>query len=288
MKSGKTALLYATGLLVLLLPARLVWAGDDLEEHLKTEYQDKVLTLRHFYEGEHLSFQPDGSLRGFAEEGPWTVDGQILVKHIQHHGRALEIQGRRVCLVFDSKGNPYRDVLTTLSESKLKDRGRAENFFRSRNVKIEIELNSDRPDMSEVSTAMNAVFLSPAESVRDVVPDYWRDYFDKIDGRPSNDANGVMPMYSPKSGMTAPRVLQQDEPAFSEEARLAKYQGTMTMSLVVDPYGSARDIAIVSPLGLGLDEKAVAAVGTWKFKPATKDGQPVPVKIAVEVSFHLY
>jgi outer membrane biosynthesis protein TonB len=40
---------------------------------------------------------------------------------------------------------------------------------------------------------------------------------------------------------------------------------------------------------MGLDEKAVAAVMKYKFKPALKDGKiPVPVMISVEVNFRLY
>jgi TonB family protein len=38
---------------------------------------------------------------------------------------------------------------------------------------------------------------------------------------------------------------------------------------------------------MGLDEKAVEAVQKWKFEPATKDGKPVPVELAIEVDFHL-
>ena len=67
-----------------------------------------------------------------------------------------------------------------------------------------------------------------------------------------------------------------------------KYQGTAVMSLVVDASGAPKDLQIVRPLGLGLDEKAVAMIRTWEFKPAQKDGKPVAVAITVEVSFHLY
>ena len=83
-------------------------------------------------------------------------------------------------------------------------------------------------------------------------------------------------------------MLNQREPEFSEEARQAKYQGVITLSLVVDESGSVRDLQIVSPIGLGLDEKAVNAVSGWKFQPASKDGQPVSVEIVVETNFHLY
>jgi protein TonB len=40
--------------------------------------------------------------------------------------------------------------------------------------------------------------------------------------------------------------------------------------------------------GMGLDEKAMAAVKQWRFQPATLDGRPVAVRISVEVSFRLF
>jgi len=61
-----------------------------------------------------------------------------------------------------------------------------------------------------------------------------------------------------------------------------------TVSCVVGPDGRIRDMQIVRPLGMGLDEKALEALKNWRFEPAKKDGVPVAVKVAVEVEFHLY
>lgn len=57
---------------------------------------------------------------------------------------------------------------------------------------------------------------------------------------------------------------------------------------VIDETGHTVKTRIVRPLGVGLDDKAVAAVSRWSFHPATRDGQPVPVQINVEVNFRLY
>jgi TonB family protein len=93
--------------------------------------------------------------------------------------------------------------------------------------------------------------------------------------------------YSVGGGVSAPGVLFKVEPEYSEEARKAKFQGTVVLSIVVDPSGKARDIKVIRPLGLGLDEKAIEAVSKWRFKPGMKDGVPVPVRASVEVNFRL-
>jgi len=89
-------------------------------------------------------------------------------------------------------------------------------------------------------------------------------------------------------GVSAPKVVFSPDPEYSEEARKAKYQGTCVLWLVVGPDGKPRDIKVQRTLGLGLDEKAIEAVKTWRFEPALKDGKPVAVQINVEVSFRLY
>ncbi len=94
--------------------------------------------------------------------------------------------------------------------------------------------------------------------------------------------------YRVGGGVSAPRVLFAPDPEYSEEARKAKYQGTVVLWVVVGPDGRARDIRVQRTLGLGLDEKAIEAVRQWKFDPARKNGQPVAVQINVEVNFRLY
>jgi TonB family protein len=77
------------------------------------------------------------------------------------------------------------------------------------------------------------------------------------------------------------------DPTYSEEARKAKYQGVVSLWIVVDSQGNVTDARVVKPLGLGLDEKAVETVRTWRFKPAMRNGAPVPVRVGVEVFFRL-
>jgi TonB family protein len=89
-------------------------------------------------------------------------------------------------------------------------------------------------------------------------------------------------------GVTAPRLIYQTDPEFSEEARKAKYQGNCVLDLVVDANGHPTNIRILNALGMGLDEKAIESVKHWKFEPGKKDGRGVAVEIAVEVDFHLY
>ena len=84
-----------------------------------------------------------------------------------------------------------------------------------------------------------------------------------------------------------PSVLLKVEPEYSEEARKAKWQGTVVLSLVVDDQGRPQNLKIVRALGLGLDQKAIEAVEKWKFKPGMKDGKPVPVMATIEVNFRL-
>ena len=61
-------------------------------------------------------------------------------------------------------------------------------------------------------------------------------------------------------GVTAPRLIYGPEPEFSEEARKARFQGTVVLWLVVGPDGRTHDIRVQQSLGMGLDEKAIEAI----------------------------
>jgi periplasmic protein TonB len=94
--------------------------------------------------------------------------------------------------------------------------------------------------------------------------------------------------YSVGGGVSAPSCYYEPEPPFTEEARKAKYQGVVVLSAIVQPNGSISDAKVLKPLGMGLDEKAIETVKTWKCHPGEKNGAPVPVFVTVEVTFRLF
>jgi protein TonB len=94
-------------------------------------------------------------------------------------------------------------------------------------------------------------------------------------------------VYRIGGGVSAPAVLFKVEPEYSEEARKAKWQGTVVLSLIVDDKGRPQELKIVRSLGLGLDQKAIEAVMKWRFKPGMKDGKSVAVIATIEVNFRL-
>lgn len=94
-------------------------------------------------------------------------------------------------------------------------------------------------------------------------------------------------VYTIGGGVSQPSIIHKVEPEYSEEARKAKWQGEVTLSVIVDQTGHARDIKVTHSLGLGLDQKAMEAVEKWLFRPAMKDGKPVAVFATIAVTFHL-
>ncbi|MBS1815419.1 MAG: energy transducer TonB [Acidobacteria bacterium] len=90
------------------------------------------------------------------------------------------------------------------------------------------------------------------------------------------------------SPLTAPRIIDQVQPEYSEEARRQKITGDVLLSFVVDVNGKPKCIQVVRPLGHGLDEKAIEAVSQWRFRPAMKEGKPVPVQLRASVFFKIY
>ena len=121
----------------------------------------------------------------------------------------------------------------------------------------------------------------------------------KNGGLGSGNGNGYGPgtggnvgggLYRVGDGVSPPRAIFQPEAEFSDEARRAKYEGTVVVTLIVDANGNPQNVHVTRTLGMGLDEKAVEAVQKYKFKPAVeqKTGKPVPVMVSVEVRFRLY
>jgi TonB family protein len=108
------------------------------------------------------------------------------------------------------------------------------------------------------------------------------------DGYGQKDGTGVQGIAAKyASDATQPVVISKVEPEYSEEARKVKLQGEVILRIEVDARGMARNISVVQGLGLGLDERAIAAVSRWRFRPGYSGGKPVVTPAMIHVTFRL-
>ena len=118
-------------------------------------------------------------------------------------------------------------------------------------------------------------------------------------------------VYDVTDGIRPPVVLRSVKPSYTQQARAARVQGVVIVKAVVLADGTvgdvtpgestvwpylgtpARDRSSVTPLSpqevakLGLNRQAVEAAKQWTFKPGTKDGKPVAVRVTLELTFAL-
>jgi TonB family protein len=279
--------------------------SQDVNQHLRDQYQGKTFVLRGFYSGDRLRYDASGAPE-HAASGDWTVDGFVQVNDIHISDDRLIIKAQR--MVAAQIGGQFQ--LRPLERKVAQGKG-------VENVRVEIQADPGmhNPAPEQVDALLSKIFLTSQDSLADLVSDYWKPclrgivrgmrkscFFSPdlltIPGVAVPDDNGVTAgggsrvsadgIFRVGGGVSPPRVTYQRDPEFSDPARAAKFQGVVVLMLVVDKDGSPTKICISQPLGYGLDEKAVQAVSEWKFKPAEKDGTPVNAEIAVEVSFHLY
>ena len=139
-----------------------------------------------------------------------------------------------------------------------------------------------------MNKALDNIFASDIDlRMLSHLPDYWQEYFaSKSQHRQFMPADASVKIVS--EGMTPPRVLNSIDPSSNEYAQKYGIAGMELLRTVVDATGVPRQMAIARPIGFGLDEKAVDAIKNSHFKPATKNGQPVPVVIDLVVTFRIY
>ena len=99
--------------------------------------------------------------------------------------------------------------------------------------------------------------------------------------------NAERQIYKPGNGVSAPVVVKEVKPQYTTAAKEAKVQGTVLLECVVETDGSVGEVKVVKALHDDLDEAAVNAARQWQFKPGTKDGKAVRVRVALEMTFSL-
>ena len=102
-------------------------------------------------------------------------------------------------------------------------------------------------------------------------------------------AQSVVYESKPGNGVVLPAVVREVKPKYTAAAMEQKIQGSVWLSIVVGANGDVTDATVSKSLDkeFGLDDAALEASRQWKFRPATKDGQPVAVRVTLELTFTL-
>lgn len=258
----------------------------DVIEELGSTLKGKPVVLKVPDGSAHIEFDSNGERLGAAPPGIWATDAMIQVDSVTVQGQALSVTGKRVVVYFNFKAGKFGQGLT------------------KKKVRIELQL-PDVPVTAETLTPLLAkVFLSGSQNVMDLAPPYMaacvkgplvkRGKLWRCEGSAAPPAATKRRPFSEKEvakipgAVMPPRVVSSPDPDYTEAAKNIGLKGTVVLWLRVDENGDAKDIQVVAPLGMGLDDQAVRALQRWKFKPATKDGVPVAVQINVEMNFRLY
>jgi TonB family protein len=93
------------------------------------------------------------------------------------------------------------------------------------------------------------------------------------------------PPYRVGDGVSRPERVLGASPVYTELARRARVTGTVIVEAIIDEQGNVVSEKVLKGLPIGLDQAAVDAIQTWKFKPALKDGKPVKVYYVLTVNF---
>ena len=94
-------------------------------------------------------------------------------------------------------------------------------------------------------------------------------------------------IYRSSDPVFPPKLAERTEPDYTEEARIARQEGTVLLQADISPDGRAGNFRLLRSLGLGLDEQAVEAVRQWEFEPARRGQQNVTFRAVLEIQFRV-
>lgn len=125
------------------------------------------------------------------------------------------------------------------------------------------------------------------ERLMAVLPDYWKVYYQSA-GETSESWPQDPTVFRQSTVDKKARLISAIDPASNQYAQEYGVAGLAEYRVVVGADGKPKQIAILRPIGFGLDESAVDALNKAAFEPAQKDGHPVPVALDMVVEFRIY
>lgn len=179
----------------------------------------------------------------------------IRIQRVSIEDDKIKISAQRIHLVYDCGRSEYRELPLGPTPNKR------DSSILGEQVTFKLDLPR-QADAAKAAELMDQTFTFSAKDSPEVIR-------------------------APKGGIISPKAIYNPQPGFSDEARKAKYQGAVQLRVVIGEDGRVRSASVTRPLGKGLDEKALEAVKSWKFRPALKCGVPIEFPVVIEVDFHL-
>jgi len=304
-----------TILLLSIIAGSAASMAQDAEATLK-QFEGKTLILRHPLQADSQRYDAEGKvLKGGSKEGSWAVFSGVLVESVTLTPDKLRLEGSRIFFLF-----PKQKLV--LFEFKRRKAAKGPPF--SPFINVEIALDKPIDSAEQALTILNRVFALKTEDFLGSVPDFWRAYlmdhhfsYDASQKKeaeyrwseevakaskptqpipsdsgkdPNNGDSHELVTYpiGPGSGVKAPKPKNTPEPAFSEIASYEEFQGIVVVNVIVGTDGKIQRFRLLRPLGMGLDENAQSTLQSWRFQPATRNGQPVAVEMNIEIAFDLF
>ena len=268
-------------LLCFALVTSLAQAQSDAD--LRVRLLNKPLYLSGAWASDKLTFDSTGHPRNTSNATTYTLAG-IAVTKVSLQPDKLILEGQRYGIRFVNQ-LPKRVPLEV-------DKG----FGRTESEKIHIEI--ERTPASDMNAALDTIFYTRVAQFLPQIPPAWEKSFRSAFLPKETQTSAADPGASAiqaddevlRIGGTVlpPRLLKQTDPAYNNVARALRVTGEVIIDLHVEADGMPSHIEIVRPVGLGLDEQAARAVSTYRFAPATREGQPVPVMLRVAVNFQIF
>jgi TonB family protein len=235
--------------------------ADSLKDALHHKYKNQILALRSPFTAGDQKFDSAGHSLTAAPNSGWLIYGGIYVEKLNLSSDTLRLDGPRVGVTDEKKkGKP---VLVRFSKSQ----------------RIEIHLDQPLKSFEDAQAVLGRVFFLGADAAEHAKPEFRR----------ADDTTADDQIYDyHQDGVSAPKPTFTPEPDFSEEARRAKFQGEVKLSIVVDKAGNVARIRVDKVSGHGLDEQSMQAIKAWRFTAGTRNGEPVAVRELISVGFSLH
>ncbi len=273
--------------MLLLFVSHASATDNQLQKTLTDLYKSHAYTLRVALKEKSQQFDESGQpAQSATAPAPWTVYSRLEIHKVKLQNGKLLMKGQRIGWVYKN------------------DRFVAEKLHDDVTFTVALPDSATTPE--QIHEILSRIFAFSKEDFISSMSPFWRDYVESHLQAYSDDGNTMefkpIKELLPKPDINAPEAdengiyrvggkVKPPVPRYTPDppydlAREMNITGPLLLTALLDEHGKISSLKVVRPLGMGLDETASNTVSKWSFDPASREGQPVRVRINVEIEFH--